>query len=99
VSGYGLQINNADGSLGFTASDRLTRVLGIVRIGGPGNTTGSVSSAGFSTGTPFWIINSGGTDYNTSNTTINYPDFTMSGNTLSWTIPNTAYYQLIYGVY
>jgi hypothetical protein len=96
---YGLEVHNADGSLGFTTTDRLTRIIAITTIGGSGAQTGSVTSAGFATGTPFWVVSAAGADFATSSTNIAFPDFTMSGNTLSWSIPNIAQFQLAYGVY
>jgi hypothetical protein len=91
----GMQIWDASGNLILEISDRIARVLGVASI--TGGTDGSVTNAGFSTGTPFWAcvpVASGRAPV---------PDVSLSGTTLSWDFtPGIGYapsYRLVYGVY
>ncbi len=96
MSTYGLQVFNADGSLGFTTSDRLTRILGVLTA----SASGSLVHPGLSQGTPFYFVNPSAINYPVANTQVQYPDISVSGNTLTWTVYTTGYvFQLIFGVY
>lgn len=87
----GLQVFNADGSLQFDGSTRITRLLGVIGVGG----NGSFSHAGLSTGTPFAVFQSYGIGINST-----MPAFNFSGNTFSWSFngPTSSGYFVV-GVY
>jgi len=92
--GQGLQIWNASGGLVLDTSHRLTRVLGSFESG---TSDGSLTSPGFSQGTP-WHVRL------TSQLGYTAPTITVSGNTLSWSFGNVAAEFrrsafIIYGVY
>lgn len=91
----GVQVWDASGNLIIDITQRLGRVLGVATLTSP--TDGSVTDAGFGTGTPFWAC----IPVATGRALV--PDLSISGNTLSWDfLTGYSYaptYRLIYGVY
>ena len=49
----GFKVWDAAGNLTIDGTTRMSRVLGYTTIGA--NTSGTITDAGFSTGTPYWI--------------------------------------------
>lgn len=97
----GLQVFDASGALKVDISDQLLRFLGTPIIAPPG-ASGSVTNDGLLTGTPFWMANAynnGGSSY-WPGESLYPPAVSISGNTLSYTIPSFVDDQVIqYGVY
>lgn len=88
---YGLRVWDASGNLHIDTSTLMGRILGQVAVTG----AGSVTNAGFATGTPFYL------ELHKNNNPA-YLSFTMSGTTLSWTVTNSSYSVdsvVLYGVY
>ena len=88
----GLQIMNAAGDVIFDTNVRAGRALGVASI--TAATSGSVSNAGLSTGTPFWFFQVNTTSYFTI-----APTVSVSGTTLSWGAEAESNGFLVYGVY
>ena len=90
----GLEIRDSSGTVILTISDRITRLLGSSSM--TGGTAGSVTNAGFTTGTPFWWASrdAGGSFFYD-------PVITVTSDTMSWTWPNggSGNYTVVYGVY
>jgi hypothetical protein len=82
------ELYNADGSLQLDLSSRITKVLGMQYI----TAAGSLSHAGFASGTLFYAFNLAG------NTRPGYPTVTQNGNTISWTAPVSPVF-MTYGTY
>ena len=90
----GLEITGPTGTVELLVTDRITRILGEVAL--TGNTAGSVTNAGLSTGTPFaWASKDDGAFFAKD------PAWSVSGNVLSWTWPYSqgGAFTLVYGVY
>ncbi|QOK96592.1 hypothetical protein HF909_09175 [Ralstonia pseudosolanacearum] len=89
--GQGIQVFNADGSLQFDSSSRLSRVLGQVYSG---TDPGSISVPGFVQGTPWYHC------IGVGNSAL-IPEVSISGTTLSWAFPWATHNPalIIYGVY
>lgn len=90
----GLQIWDENGNVMLDTENRVTRVLGSFESG---TSDGSLTSEGFSQGTP-WHVRL------TPDLGLTPPKITVSGNTLSWTFGNVAEEfrrsaYVMYGVY
>lgn len=93
--GVGLEVYNKSGGCILSITDRITKVIGIVKI----TSNGSVTDPEITQNT-VWYYPCNFT-YN-KNATPTFPDFTVSGNTLLWSYPgntNKVTFDLIYGVY
>ncbi|MCY1197858.1 hypothetical protein D3C85_1700840 [compost metagenome] len=94
----GLQVFNADGSLQFDSSTRLTRVLGYLWAG----SNGSHIDDQLWRGAPFYFI--APTSMVSIDSYANFPQVSISGNTVSWwfTNPNSEFNTgavIYYGTY
>jgi predicted GTPase len=87
----GLQVMDASGNIIFDTNTVAGRIIGTVDI--TASTAGSVTSSGFSTGTPFWVFQPKTTAYFSR-----APSVTISGNTLSWDNTAETTFVLTYGV-
>jgi hypothetical protein len=88
----GLQIMDADGNVIFDTNVRAGRVLGTATVAA--STAGSVSNAGLTTGTPFWIYQATTTAY-----FARAPTISVAGSTLSWAADSDRAGLIVYGVY
>lgn len=86
----GIQIWDASGNSIIDETTQLARILGSTNSG---TTGGSITDAGFATGTPFALFIPNDTTYWTGE----YANPTWSGNTMSWT--NSVDGKIIYGVF
>jgi len=93
----GLKVWDASGSLTFDTTTRCGRVLGVTTATG---SSGSITNADFSQGTPWAIAVT-----LSSTSSVPIPCYTtFSGNTLNWAYPTSisgGYYNtmIVYGVY
>jgi hypothetical protein len=91
----GLRVWDNVGNLLIDTSTRMGRVLGQISTG---TADGSVTSAGFATGAPFYAI----VPKSGSPAAINTPNITITGNTMSWSfsgVPSPQDSLVLYGVY
>lgn len=88
----GLQIFDADGIIIFDTNVKAGRVLGTATVAA--STAGSVSNAGLTTGTPFWIYQASTTAFFAQ-----APTITVSGSTLSWAADSQRAGLIVYGVF
>lgn len=90
----GIEIFDSTGALNFSATDRLTRVLGSVAINGTDGSTTSSQLVGNSTWWAFFP------DSVTSN--IYHPTVDISGSTVTWSYGNASLRVsgiLVFGIY
>lgn len=95
----GLKVWDASGNLTFDGTTRISRVLG--SIGVSAGATGSVTDAGFATGTPYCICvrTNAGTPTQPNNSNIP-PIISFAGTTMSYNVAAPSNdHLLIYGVY
>lgn len=94
----GLKVWDASNNLIVDVSSRLTRILGYTTLSASGS--GSVTDAGFATGTPFYVAhrtNSSGGSYDAATSQV---VISFSGTTMSYSTVNpVADFIIMYGVY
>lgn len=88
----GLQIFDASGNVILDTNVKAGRVLGTATVAA--STAGSVTNAGLTTGTPFWIYQASTTSY-----FARAPTISVSGSTLSWAADSDRAGLIVYGVY
>ncbi len=95
----GFKVWDASGNLIIDGTRRLSRVLGWTTIGA--NTSGTITDAGFSTGTPYWIsIRNDVTSPVAPGTNTVPPSISVSGTTLTYdnSSPRNTHL-VVYGVF
>ncbi len=94
----GIKVWDASGNLTFDGTTRISRVLGTISVAQ--GTSGSLSDAGFATGTPYCVAsrtNATPTSFGGANTG---PIISFAGTTMFYDLANpTGDHLLIYGVY
>ena len=78
----GLEVFDAAGRPVVRLTDRLGAIVGVFNTG---TSAGSVSLPGLARGTPFYVMQTG---WHTAGGAVTLPKISISGTTVSWSIPD-----------
>ena len=95
----GLKVWDASGNLTFDGTTRISRVIGVTGVAA--GATGSITDAGFATGTPYCLcIRANAGSVTQPNAAMAAPIISFSGTTMSYNVASpSGDHFLIYGVY